>query len=80
MSLTDMALSSNERREQNILCLRRAFNDQQVITVQSAVLWSGYSRQTVIKWAKDGDIPLFDEQQKDSVVKLTVQNRPVWLT
>ena len=80
MSLTDMALSSNERREQNILRLRRAFNHRQVITVQSAVLWSGYSRQTVIKWAKDGDIPLFDEQQNDSVVKLTAQNRPLWLT
>lgn len=79
MSLTNMALSSNERREQNIIRLRQAFNKRQVVTVKSAMQWCGYSRTTILRWAKDGNIPLIDDKSGKTVVAMTSQNKPRWL-
>ena len=59
--LTNMGLSSNEAKEQRIMKLRRDFNDKKVITVQGAVEKTGYSAATIIKYAKEGEIPLWDK-------------------
>lgn len=77
-SLSNMATSSNEKREQRIMQLRRLFNEGKVATVKSAMDKFGYSYSTVVKWCKDGDIPLFDTQKKDYVVPTNSHNLPKW--
>lgn len=77
MSLSDMANASYERRQQRIMRLRGMFNRQQIVTVDSAVQRLGYRPQTIIKWCKEGNIPLLHEGQP--IVPLTDANRPKWL-
>ena len=77
--LTNMGLSSNEAKEQRIMKLRRDFNDKKVITVQGAVAKTGYSAATIIKYAKEGEIPLWDNKKNESVVPINNSNRPKWL-
>ncbi len=79
MSLSNMGLASNEAKEQRIMRLRNDFNRGDVYTVKSVMQKTGYSRSTIIKWAKQGNIPLYDERKKQSVVLVTDQNRPSWL-
>lgn len=76
--LTNMGLSSNEAKEQRIMKLRRDFNDKKVITVQGAVEKTGYSAATIIKYAKEGEIPLWDNKKNESVVPINNSNRPKW--
>lgn len=79
MSLSDMANASNEAREQNIMKLRRLFEQQEVCTVKAASLKFGYRASTIRKWCRDGNIPLMDPDGKVSpVVPLTEQNQPSW--
>lgn len=78
-SLRNLAMSSNEAKEQRIMKLRKMFHNQEVITVGSAVKKTGFSRQTVVKWCKQGDIPLWDENTNSSVVPTTLENTPEWL-
>lgn len=73
-----MANFSNEKREQQIMVLRRNFNKKKWVTVESVVHGTGYRQATVIKWAKDGNIPLL-KKDGTSVVPLTTDNRPDWL-
>lgn len=79
MGLTNMGLAANEAKEQRIMRLRNAFNYGDVYTIKSVMQKTGYSRATIIKWAKQGNIPLFDERKKQTVVPVTDQNRPNWL-
>lgn len=67
--------ASNEKRNQRIMKLRNAFNDEQVNTLQEAAQLTGYTANTVAKWARDGDIPLVDEQTGQLVVPLTATNQ-----
>ena len=78
MALSDMATASNEKREQRIMQLRRLFDLRHVTTVASAVQKFGYSKNTIIKWAKDGNIPLYDTEKQDYVVPVTKENLPKW--
>lgn len=78
MSLSDMANRSYEKRQQRIMRLRRWFNDKEVVTVDSVIAKTGYAKSTVIKWAKDGDIPLIDNDG-NPVVPLNDRNTPTWL-
>lgn len=78
-NLTNMGLASNEAKEQRIMRLRNAFSRREVITVESASKKTGYSLNTIRKWAKEGDIPLWDPETGTSVVPLTSDNRPKWL-
>lgn len=73
-----MATSSYEKRQQRIMQLRRLFDLQKVATVKSAMDKFGYSYTTIIKWCKDGDIPLFDTDKNDYVVAVTRDNMPKW--
>lgn len=73
-TLDNMAHASNERRNQNIMKLRQAFNDEKYNTISQAAKGTGYTYQTVKKWAIDGDIPLFDENGT-SIVKITEDNQ-----
>lgn len=75
-NLSNLANSSNEKREQRIMRLRSAFQHKEVITVESACRYFGYSRTTVINWAKDGNIPLIDGQA--TVVPISKNNAPSW--
>lgn len=77
--LSNMGLASNERREQHIMKLRRAFNEQQVATVQAAMHLTGYSYTTIVKWCKDGNIPLMDGKKGQPVVPATKDNMPKWI-
>lgn len=79
MALSDMALASNERREQNIMQLRNMFNQQKVVTLASAVKATGYTSNTIKKWCLDGNIPLFIDNDH-TVVPLTNENKPRWMT
>lgn len=79
MALSDMALASNERREQNIMQLRNMFNQQKVVTLASAVKATGYTANTIKKWCLDGNIPLFIDNDH-TVVPLTDKNKPRWMT
>lgn len=71
--LTNMGLSSNEKRNQNIIQLQNGFHDERFNTIQEASKIMGYSYETVKKWAIDGNVPLIDKYGK-SVVPLTPQN------
>lgn len=73
-TLDNMAHASNERRNQNIMKLRQAFNDEKYNTISQAAKDTGYTYQTVKKWAIDGDIPLLDENGT-SIVKITEDNQ-----
>lgn len=77
-SLSNMATSSNEKREQRIMRLRRMFDDGEVATVMSAVNKFGYSYGTIVKWCKDGNIPLLDTEKGSYVVPVTDNNKPKW--
>ncbi|MBZ2406624.1 hypothetical protein [Liquorilactobacillus hordei] len=78
MSLNDLAFNSNEKRLQRIMKLRRDFNEKKVVTVKSASAATGYAYSTIVKWCKDGDIPLVDIEGK-TVVPMTDKNTPRWL-
>lgn len=78
MALSNLANSSNEKREQRIMRLRQWFNHREVVTVKSAENKTGFKPATIIKWCQDGNIPLIGEDGQP-VVPLTDQNRPKWL-
>lgn len=78
MALSDLATSSNEKREQRIMRLRKWFNEEKVVTVTSAVKKTGYKEATIIRWCTDGDIPLIN-RNGEPVVPLTKKNWPKWL-
>ena len=78
MSLNNLANASNEKREQRIMQTRRLFDLGHIMTVASAQQKFGYSRSTIIKWCRDGNIPLFDTEKQGYVVPLTANNRPKW--
>ena len=78
MSLSDLANASNERRLQNIMQLRRLFDDKVVVSVKSASKKFGYTEKTIVKWCIDGDIPLCNSDGT-TVVELTSNNQPKWL-
>lgn len=63
MSIYDMGNASNEARLQNIMRLKRAVKNGQVVTVKSAMNMFGYTRNTIIKWAVDGQVPLYDTEK-----------------
>ncbi len=46
-TLDNMAHASNERRNQNIMKLRQAFNDEKYNTISQAARGTGYTYQTV---------------------------------
>ncbi len=74
---TFLGLASNERKEQNIMLLRQAFNQQKVITVEAAAKYFAMSQATILKWCREGNIPLLAEGQP--VVEMSPENRPSWL-
>lgn len=78
MALSNLANSSNEKREQRIMRLRQWFDHREVVTVKSAENKTGFKPATIIKWCQDGNIPLIGEDGQP-VVPLTDQNRPKWL-
>ena len=78
MSLDNLASASNEKREQNKILLRSNFDKQVWVTVQSVVNATGYTANTIIKWAKEADIPLI-QADGSPVVPLTDVNMPKWL-
>ena len=67
--------ASNEKRNQRIIKLRNAFNDERINTVQQAAKMFGYTAKTVAKWAQDGNIPLLDEESNTMIVPQTKQNQ-----
>ena len=67
--------ASNEKRNQRIIRLRNAFNDEQINTVQQAAKLTGYTVKTVSQWAHDGDIPLLDQETGATIVPQTVKNQ-----
>ncbi len=79
MALQDLANASNEKRIQNIMRLRQGFRKQEFYTIAAAAKsMGGYSYNTVLKWAKDGNIPLLGKDGQP-VVKLTAENKPSWI-
>lgn len=76
---TEFGLVSNENKELRILKLKRDFQEQKVITIKSAQKATGLTRPTIIKYAKEGNIPLWDEKRKESIVKITASNKPKWM-
>lgn len=79
MSLNDLATASNEKRLQNIMRLQAGFRRQEFYTVSAAAkALGGYSYNTVLRWAKEGDVPLIGSNNKP-VVELTEKNKPDWL-
>ena len=78
MTLSNLAISSNEKREQRIMRLRNAFNNQKYVTVASAAQGTGYAYSTVLKWCKDGNIPMLDSEG-EPVVPIINDNKPKWL-
>ncbi|GEN48170.1 hypothetical protein [Ligilactobacillus pobuzihii] len=67
--------ASNEKRNQRIIRLRNAFNDEQINTVQQAAKLTGYTVKTVSQWAYDGDIPLLDKETGATIVPRTAKNQ-----
>lgn len=79
MGLSDLANASYEKRQQNIMKLRRLFETKVCFTVPAAASYMGYSRATIISWCKAGDIPLIDPYLQTSVVEITAENSPKWM-
>ncbi len=77
--MINFGLESNEAKEQRIIRLRTMFQKQEIVTITSAEKKTGFSRATIIKWCKQGNIPLWDDKKNKSVVELTKQNTPKWL-
>lgn len=71
-----LGTSSNEKKTQNIMKLRSDFQKREVVTVLSAVKKYGYTEETIIRWAKEGDIPIFHNGKP--VVRMHVDNKPKW--
>lgn len=78
MTLSNMANASNEKFNQRVMILKRNFNDQKWVTVQSVMQATGYTEATVLKWAKAGNVPLL-KPDGAPVVPLTKANRPRWI-
>lgn len=77
MALSDLANASYEKRQQRIMQVRRWFDDQEAVTIAAVREKTGYAESTIIKWAKDGNIPLFLDNDH-TVVPLTKENQPKW--
>ena len=77
--LDQLGNASNEKRNQRIMVLRSDFAHRRVVTVNSAVKRYGYRESTVVRWAKDGDIPLITNDGKTTVVPVRQSNAPQWL-
>lgn len=75
--LDNMGGASYERRQQNIMKLRNMFNKQEVVTIQSAMAKTGYAEGTIKGWCKDGNIPLFTDNDH-TIVPMTNENKPKW--
>lgn len=79
-ALSNMALASNERKERNIIQLRQLFDYGKVYTVASAQKKLGYTRQTILRWCREGNIPLVDTEKdhsgKTTVVPMDATNKP----
>ncbi|KRM13305.1 hypothetical protein ABTQ33_03700 [Paucilactobacillus suebicus] len=69
----NLAAASNEHRNQNIMLLRQGFNDEKYNTLEDAVNATGFTLKTVTSWAKDGNIPLLDNNGA-TVVTVTSEN------
>ena len=74
--LSNLAISSNEKREQRIMLLRAKYNDEKYNTVEDVVNDTGYTDKTVRKWAIDGNIPLIDTNNQ-TIVPITFENKRV---
>lgn len=79
MSLDNLANASNERRLQTIMKVRRDFNEGIIKTVKSGAVKYVVSENTMLKYCKDGDIPMWDTKKNQPVVPLTETNTPDWL-
>ena len=72
-----MGDASSLKRLKRIHQLQLDFRDGYVLTVASAVKKYGYRRNTIIKWAKEGNVPLVDDLVLDhtaTVVPATEKN------
>ncbi|OYP91319.1 hypothetical protein [Ligilactobacillus salivarius] len=74
--LSNLAISSNEKREQRIMLLRAKYNDEKYNTIEDVVNDTGYTDKTVRKWAIDGNIPLIDTNNQ-TIVPITFENKRV---
>lgn len=79
MSLDNLANASNERRNQTIMRVRMDFKKGIIKTVKSATNKYVVSENTMLKYCKDGNIPLWDTHKNQPVVPLTDENRPDWM-
>ena len=76
MGFDSLGAKSNERKEQNIMLLRKLYSQQKVVTINSAMKYFGYSEKTILKWCKEGDIPLIYEGKP--AVPFNAENIPSW--
>lgn len=74
MSLEIMASASNEKKLQRIMILRRNFLEGKCYTVEAASQLMGLSTATIVKYAKEGNIPLYHKGAP--VVPVTKYNAP----
>lgn len=79
MSLDNLANASNEKRNQTIMRVRNDFNQGIIRTVKSACIKYVVSENTMLKYCKDGNIPMWDPKKNQTVVPLTENNTPKWL-
>lgn len=77
MSLDDLANASYEKKQQRIMIVRKWFNEQTCVTVASVMAKTGYAESTVRGWAKEGNIPLFIDNNT-TIVPMTEENKPKW--
>ncbi len=61
---TKLGNESAMGKDDRIFKMKAAFNSQKIITIASAVDYMGLSRATIIKYAKEANISLFDEVKK----------------
>lgn len=61
---TKLGNESAMGKDDRLFKLKAAFDAQKVVTVTSAVTYMGLSRATIIKYAKEINISLFDDEKK----------------
>ena len=61
---TKLGNESAMGKDDRLFKLKAAYDNKKIITVASAVAYMGLSRATILKYAKEVNISLFDEEKK----------------
>ena len=66
-TLTNYALASNQKKETRLLEMKHLFNNQEAVTTTALSKKLNVSEQTIVKYAKELDLAVWDVVKKESI-------------